>query len=779
MIPVLCLGCITLKPKYTVSYLAGEGGSILGASEQKIKSGEKTEEVTARANEGYEFIGWSDGNKEAVRKDFNIQKDLTVTAEFKKLAFTVVYTAGDNGRIEGEQNQTIEYGNNANTVTALPNEGYEFVRWSDTESTDPVRTDKNIKQNISAEAIFNKLILTVNYSAGDGGRIDGELKQTIEYGNDASTVKAIYNEGYEFVKWSDGNLNPIRRDLKVTENITVEAIFKKIVYTIEYKAGENGRIDGDLKQTVEYGNDATTVTAIPNEGYEFVRWSDNNSTEPVRTDKGLKRNIFAKAIFTRITFTVEYIAGENGRIDGELNQIVEYGNDANTVTALPNKGYKFVKWSDTESTEPVRADTNIKENIYAEAIFVLIERKYTFEYNGATGNNTEKEVTINYINMYDMEFTVPVKEGYTFDGWFLDKEYTVRIADRQGFLLEGNIIMHKLFDYPSNTIYAKWTTKEILSYRILMVFTSNVVATLKGNNDEMVDVNYTMSSIEHTICEMIGPKLEDYLNELVEGLVEFQIDTYFTKDTITKEYIHKGSDAGLRPIYSITTEKLPELQGILDNYRSVATTLGLNSYDGKLNAGGGFGSMKYASLFMENIFGGLIGNNQPVEWLLDLSIPGFERDWQSLLKSYTHELTHTMEMACGKSNFHTILSKFVKIGGPTESTITKLYLQNLLEVDGEKVGIPADYWIGYKEITYIYNGATGNCDQKTVIIPYKENAGEQLVVPTKEGFTFDGWFTGQDFTKSRRASDANGKVWPSGTIFVFGTDSIYAKWIPN
>jgi predicted small lipoprotein YifL len=57
-----------------------------------------------------------------------------------------------------------------------------------------------------------------------------------------------------------------------------------------------------------------------------------------------------------------YIAGDNGTILGEEEQAVKHGEDGSEVTAVPDEGYHFVKWSDGITDNP-RTDTNVTENI--------------------------------------------------------------------------------------------------------------------------------------------------------------------------------------------------------------------------------------------------------------------------------------------------------------------------------------------------------------------------------------------------------------------------------
>ncbi len=65
----------------------------------------------------------------------------------------------------------------------------------------------------------------VYYIAKENGSIEGEEHQHIEKGGNTKTVKAVPDEGYQFLQWSDGILTPERRDWEVMEDLAVEAIF--------------------------------------------------------------------------------------------------------------------------------------------------------------------------------------------------------------------------------------------------------------------------------------------------------------------------------------------------------------------------------------------------------------------------------------------------------------------------------------------------------------------------------------------------------------------------
>ncbi len=67
---------------------------------------------------------------------------------------------------------------------------------------------------------------TLKYAAGEGGGVTGETEQIVEEGKDGSTVTAVADFGYKFVKWSDGVTTAERADREVSGDITVTAEFE-------------------------------------------------------------------------------------------------------------------------------------------------------------------------------------------------------------------------------------------------------------------------------------------------------------------------------------------------------------------------------------------------------------------------------------------------------------------------------------------------------------------------------------------------------------------------
>ena len=69
------------------------------------------------------------------------------------------------------------------------------------------------------------------------------------------------------------------------------------------------------------------------------------------------------------SFDLAYSAGEHGSISGNDSQTVNSGESGTAVTAVAASGYHFVKWSDNNSTQNPRIDTNVVGAITAIAVF--------------------------------------------------------------------------------------------------------------------------------------------------------------------------------------------------------------------------------------------------------------------------------------------------------------------------------------------------------------------------------------------------------------------------
>jgi hypothetical protein len=93
---VNCSASRQALPTYTVTYKAGENGSLTGTKVQTVSRGGSTTQVTAVPDTDYYFGGWSDGKSTNPRKDTNVTGNITVTATFS--------LSCGNGTCEADEN---------------------------------------------------------------------------------------------------------------------------------------------------------------------------------------------------------------------------------------------------------------------------------------------------------------------------------------------------------------------------------------------------------------------------------------------------------------------------------------------------------------------------------------------------------------------------------------------------------------------------------------------------------------------------------------------------
>ena len=143
---------------YTLTYEAGEGGTIRGVTSQSVIYGGTGTEVEAVADEGYRFVKWDDENTEAKRTETNVTESKTYKAIFeaKPTTYTLTYVAGEGGTISGEATQTVAAGGTGTEVEAVANTGYKFKKWDDGLTT-AKRTDANVSADKTYTAEFEKI----------------------------------------------------------------------------------------------------------------------------------------------------------------------------------------------------------------------------------------------------------------------------------------------------------------------------------------------------------------------------------------------------------------------------------------------------------------------------------------------------------------------------------------------------------------------------------------------------------------------------------------------
>lgn len=202
----------------------------------------------------------------------------------------------------------------------------------------------------------------VRYTASVGGKIHGDTEQIVQSGGDASTVIAVPETGYVFVKWNDGVPTAQRKDTGII-NKTEEhqAIFEKAKYYVRFYyedktvASEEQVTYGEKpKYDPKYGKDPKMSVY----GYRFVGWSPNLWTDESREDKitiDRDMNFYPEYVKDATDYTVTVPLDKYGQAMGKLeirsqtyDQVTVEGfferDSLATIMASPYNSREFAYW---------------------------------------------------------------------------------------------------------------------------------------------------------------------------------------------------------------------------------------------------------------------------------------------------------------------------------------------------------------------------------------------------------------------------------------------------
>ncbi len=357
---------------YTLSYTAGDNGSLIGETSQTVDHGSNGSPVEAVPDEYYNFSHWSDQVTSNPRTDLNVTGPVNVTAIFTPEIFSIMASSGSNGNISPSGEVLVEYNSNQ-SFDMQPSVGYmvEDVLVDD-QSMGPLEeyTFTAISQDHTIHVSFTPAIYTLTYLSEPTGTIQGEAVQTVPHGGAGTPVTAVPFPSHHFEGWSDGSIMNPRLDVNITDNLTVTAQFAINTHTISASAGTNGSISPTGNVVVEEGA-SQSFAIIPNTGYEIVDVQiDGSSIGPVASYEfvNVVENHSIHALFQIKSYTLTYLSDGNGSLIGDTVQVVTHGGDGSAVEAIPNPGYIFIGWSDGLDSNP-RTDQDVTGNVTVMAGF--------------------------------------------------------------------------------------------------------------------------------------------------------------------------------------------------------------------------------------------------------------------------------------------------------------------------------------------------------------------------------------------------------------------------
>jgi len=387
--------------EHTLTVIKAAGGTVTSAPAGVDCGADCTEDyddgttvtLTATADGNYDFTGWSgDCSGTTTTCQVVMSEARTVTPLFTRkmmmgMTFSLTVVNGGNGHVASGQTG-IDCGATCTadfdegelvTLTALPDNGYNFGSWSGACSgrigVCQVSMTEARTVNVTFVAESNDTHTLTVTNAGDG--TVASLPLGIDCGSDCTedfddgvvvTLTAVPDANYNFTGWSgdcSGTVSTCR--LTMTEALNVTASFvaqTNADFTLTVNTAGNGTVRS-LPTGIDCGSDCTedyedgtdvTLTAVPDGGNGFSGWTGDCTGPSLLcvVTMAAARNVTATfsedPIPVRgLTVTVQ----GNGTVTSFPSGI-DCGSDCTedysigalvTLTATPAAGNDFVTWS--------------------------------------------------------------------------------------------------------------------------------------------------------------------------------------------------------------------------------------------------------------------------------------------------------------------------------------------------------------------------------------------------------------------------------------------------
>ena len=219
-------------------------------------------------------------------------------------------------------------------------------------------------------------------------------------------------------------------------------IYYKLNYDLDGGGWKNGYKPEDYYLSgAEF--DLPTEENLNKAGYKFLGWKDKNTDEVVgkipTSATGIK-NVAAQ--WTANEYTVTFDA--NGGTVTPDTMTLTHGDVYGELPTPTRDGYTFAGWfTDPNGGAKVEQGDVVTASHTLYAHWTANEYDVTFNANDGTVGTTTKTVT--YGNPYG-ELPTPTREGYTFAGWFTEKDGGTQVTKETVVTTAAD-----------HTLYAHWT----------------------------------------------------------------------------------------------------------------------------------------------------------------------------------------------------------------------------------------------------------------------------------------------------------------------------------
>ena len=424
--------------------------------DQYVYDGDSVTKPADPTKEHYNFDGWYKDDDS--KYDFNtlVSGNLHLSAKWIPETYVIKFDVNGHGLDTAPEDiKDVAYSSTFKKPADPTETGYTFKGWyTDKDCTDgnefnfdvPVTSDA-YEITLYAKWEINKYTVTFDFNTG---KTSTPKTEEVEYGSSVSKPTESTHTGYTFGGWytADGKEFTFDADGKstnpITDNITLYAKWEINKYTVTFDV--DGQTDLISPVSVEHGKGVSKpdTSKLTKEGYTFDGWYTDVAHTNKYTNWGdsITRNttFYARWNVNPYELTIHYTDTD------ATTKSYDYGTTIK-LDIPQREGYTFDGWT-AENIDVPNLNQNLQYEFTMPAGNVTLTAKWLKDAYTVTFNGMEHELDIVRTNVKRNtpvdKPADPVDKGYTFHGWYTDKDCTT--AFDFGTPITADI-----------TLYAKWT----------------------------------------------------------------------------------------------------------------------------------------------------------------------------------------------------------------------------------------------------------------------------------------------------------------------------------
>ncbi len=392
--------------KYTIHYNLNEGTNHSSNPNKYTRNDTVTLYEPTRT--GYTFLGWTFVGQTMPTKSVTIPVgtigEKSYTANWAANTYTVTFN--ENSGVCDTDNMDVIFDDNV-TLPMATRTGYTFLGWF----------NNGQKYDSGVWKTANSITLTANWEANKytlsfdkNGGVCNTTSQQVTY-DQSYTLPTATRTGYTFLGWFSGEVEYVNGVWKETSGVSLKAKWSANTYTITFD--ENGGVC-DIESKDVVFDETYTLPTPTRVGYTFTGWMYNGSVVNAGTWKTANHCTFVASwsANTNTPYTVNHLL-QNITDDNYTLDVAQPLTGTSDTSVTPTvKTY-------TGFTSPASKTVNVSPDGSQVVNYYYTRNSYTVSF---VMNGGESISTVSRKYQANLDLPNGERNGYTFGGWFLDKE---------------------------------------------------------------------------------------------------------------------------------------------------------------------------------------------------------------------------------------------------------------------------------------------------------------------------------------------------------------------